>query len=132
MGRVIILQSIAAGLLLAAWLIGALPVLAENDRVWALPFFTLVVFGVTPLAVRGHWDDVRWIADKAPIWGLAFTGAGIIWAAHDGSINRLDDKPEQIAFLMEVVFSLVGNIAGVLAYFWLSLLERFGDDPSIF
>lgn len=112
-GKFIVLNTIGAGLLLAAYLLGWLPVFWQADKYYAIPIIGgLMVAGLTLMCLN-RISAAVWLADKLPVVGLAFTVIGLLWASQ-GVL-------EGDAFKRDVMHSLIGNLMGVVSYAWLEL-----------
>jgi hypothetical protein len=115
-GRFIVLNTIGVGLLVAAYLLGWLPVFWAADKMAAIPLIGgLTSLGLWMLATR-RTDGALWLADKLPVVGLALTVIGLLWAAN-GDLGA-------DAFKRDIVHSLIGNLMGVVGYAWLELNAR--------
>lgn len=116
LGRFIVLNTIGIGLLVAAHLLGILPVLLAADKLFAIPIIgTLTAVGLAMVAT-GRIEGALWLADKLPVVGLALTVIGLLWAS-TGDL-------EGLAFKRDIIQALVGNLMGVVGYAWLELTAR--------
>lgn len=117
--RLVVLHTLLAGLLVAAWFMGWLPVLLSADKYHAIPLIggiTLVGIG---MVARNAVEGALWLADKLPAMGLAMTVTGLLWAS-----KGLLDGGGVDAFKVDVINSLVGNLMGILGYLWLELVVK--------
>jgi hypothetical protein len=116
LGRFIVLNTIGAGLLVAAHLMGVLPVLLSADKFFAVPIIGgLTLVGLGMMAVR-RTEGALWLADKLPVVGLALTVIGLLWASN-GDLEGLE-------FKRDIIHALVGNLMGVMGFAWLELTAR--------
>ena len=120
--RFAVLHILAAGLLVAAWLNGALGLVLAADRVHAAPVVGIVLLYGLWLGWRGDWDGAAWIGDKLPVVGLLGTVLGILLAIHDAQGMDLDAGRLQL--FSEIGNSLVANFVGMAGYAWLALVRR--------
>jgi hypothetical protein len=116
LGRFIVLNTIGAGLLMAAYLMGVLPILFNADKMLAIPIIGgLTALGLGMLATR-RTEAALWLADKLPVVGLALTVIGLLWAS-TGDL-------EGVEFKRDIIHALVGNLMGVMGFAWLELTAR--------
>lgn len=116
LGKLIILNTIGAGLLVAGYALGYLQVLWAADKMWAIPIIgTLTLLGMLDVCLN-RITAALWLSDKLPVVGLALTVIGLLWAAN-GDIGG-------DGFKRDVLHALVGNLMGVVGYAWIELNAR--------
>ena len=113
LARLIVLNTVGAGLVVAAHMTGALAVLVGADKFFAIPLIgVLVLLGLWLVGMK-KVDAALWLSDKLPVVGLALTVLGLLWA-----------DPEDVGFKRDIIHALVGNFMGVIGYAWLELNAR--------
>lgn len=120
--RLAVLHIVAAGLLVAAWLSGALGIVTGADRIHAAPVVLVVLAYGLWLGWRDDWDGAAWVGDKLPVIGLLGTVLGILLAIRDAQGMDLDTGRLQL--FSEIGNSLVANLVGMAGYAWLALVRR--------
>jgi hypothetical protein len=102
----------------AAWRLGlldAFPALGPAEKIMLVALGCLFVLGLI-CAFQGRFGSVSHIANTLPVWGLGFTGMGVLLAvAQMGSLS-----PEALtAVFRNLAFSVAPNIVAVIAMGWL-------------
>jgi len=115
-GRFIVLNTIGAGLLVAAYFLGILPQLLSVDKWFAMPGMGVVTLVGLVLVARKRLDDAEWLHNHMPLLGLLLTVLGtVVGAIHFRTTG--DYK----AFQMDVITAMLGTLSGMLSYLWLNL-----------
>lgn len=115
-GRLVVLHTILAGLLLAAWWLGGLQVVLGADRLFAIPLIGSLTLIAIVMVTTNVWTSALWLADKLPVIGLAMTVIALLLAS-TGDL-------EGIGFKRDILHALVGNLAGVLGFAWVELVAK--------
>ncbi len=111
-GKLIVLNTISAGLLIAAFLTGHLGTLLSHDHLYVIPTMCLIGFIGLYSAFRGKWARVLWLADQMPLVGLIATGIAVQFVSGEGD-----------ALATNLRHALVGMITGVAWLLWLEFLS---------
>lgn len=116
--RFVVVNVMMLAVLIAAWRIGmfgAVPALGEIEIVMlaALACYGSVGFAA---AFAGRWESARHLANGIPMWGMAFTGLGMLLAVtHLRSLT-----PDGLsAVFRDFVFAISPNVLAVALMAWL-------------
>lgn len=120
LSKVFFLHVILALLLVWGWQYGFTQVVIDADRMAALPVIgTLTALAILFVCLNRN-TDALWLGGNLPVFGLGFTVVGILWAMKNG----MDGEQFKIDF----VHSLVGNLLGIMGYFWTELNVKVTDE----
>jgi hypothetical protein len=111
LAKLVVVNTIGAGLLISAHLTGHLGILLSHDHLYVIPIMCLI--GAVGLynAFRGRWGRVMWLADQMPLVGLIATGIAVQFVGGEGE-----------ALATNLRHALVGMITGVAWLLWLEFL----------
>lgn len=115
--RLIVLHTLLAGMLVAGWFFGVVPMLWHMDRFYAIPVTAALAMVGVGLVARNAIDEAGWLVERIPAVGMLLTVSGLLWASNGDLASD--------AFKRDVIHALVGNLGGVLAWLWLDLVIKF-------
>jgi predicted secreted protein len=131
--RCILLQSIAAAVLVGLWLAGILQKPFEGDSGFLCWF--IVAIGALGIACvfAQRWRDVQWIATHVVRIGLLGTVVGLIMAFSAAAAGDSSDpsaiKPMIAAVVSGMYVSLFATLLGIVTNLWLKInLRVLGHD----
>lgn len=119
--RLIVLNTIGIGLLIALYFIGVLPIILTADKFFATYLMAFAVIVANFLIHKDDLETADWLGSRCPSVGLIFTVTGLIMAAHGHVI--LGGTIE--IFKLDVINALVGNLGAMIAFLWIEVLGKF-------
>ena len=123
MGKYIVLHTILFGFLVSGYLTGWIQAVVASDHIYATPLIGGLTGLGSLLAGFNRWELTEWLADKLPSVGLVATVMGLLISVQSAvAMGGLVENREQLA--VDMIGSLVANMAGISGYLWLSLLKR--------
>lgn len=120
-GKMVVLNTVCIGLLIASWFLGGLPIVLAADKFFATYLFLGLVGLVIWLVHKGDVENSKWLTGKFTSIGLIFTVMGLLAAAH----GYILANGTMMTFQLEVINALVGNLGGIVGALWADLNVKF-------
>jgi hypothetical protein len=120
--RFVIVNAAMLGVGFGFWRAGIFAPAGDFPAVEYMLLGVLALYGLAGFAagLAGAWETLAFIANGAPMWGLALTGLGMLLAV--GDLHSLEPGA-LVEVFRRLVFSLPPNILAILLMTWLRELR---------